>query len=67
MTLIIVNPCASPLVLVNHFNMPAKAIQTLMSAGNPFPHSNSARKRMRNETFLLQLECGYRFPALIYV
>ena len=58
MSQVIVNPCALPFVLVNHFNMPAKAIQTLMSAGNLFPHSNSARKRMRNETFLLQLGCG---------
>ena len=63
MTLIIVNPCASPLVLVNHSNTLVEAIQTLMSAGNPYPHSSNVRKRMRNGTFLHQLEFGYGFMS----
>ena len=35
---------ALPLVLINHSNTPAEAIQTWMSAGNPYPHSSCCRK-----------------------
>ena len=34
----------SPLVLINHSNTPADAIQTWMSAGNSYPHSSCCRK-----------------------
>ena len=34
----------SPLVLLNHSNTPAEAIQTWMSAGNPYPNSSCCRK-----------------------
>ena len=35
---------ASPLLLVNHSNTTAEAIQALMSAGNSYPHSSCCRK-----------------------